>query len=115
MGMTDIEKRMLKAGGASIPESDIERRGLKGVSSSTPDLSNLPVRVSRAVAAELLNRYFFETSPRTLERWPLTWQLLNGKAHCNTAQLFAVAAAKLAAAPVIMGGRRQETEEYAQP
>ena len=69
MGMTDIEKRMLKDGAAQ------------------PDLGTLPVRVPRDVAAALLSQYFFKISPRTLERWPLAWRRLNGKAHCETKDL----------------------------
>jgi hypothetical protein len=88
MGLTDIERRRLKGGAAE------------------PDLAELPVRVTRMKAAELLTRFFFETSPRTLERWPLAWRRLNGKAHCETAQLFEVAESKLAEAPPVMGGAR---------
>jgi hypothetical protein len=86
--MTDVEKRLLK-GGAALP-----------------DLNDLPVRVPRDVAAALLTKYYFETSPRTLERWPLKWRRLNGKAHCETAELFARAEAMVAEAPAISGGRR---------
>lgn len=88
MGMTDIEKRALR-GDAALP-----------------DLSELPVRVSREAAAKLLSRYFFEVSPRSLERWPVAWRQLNGRAHGETAELFAHAESILAAAPVVMGGRR---------
>lgn len=94
MGLTDIEKRLLKGG------------------SALPDLSALPVRVTRDTAAALLSKYFFKISPRTLERWPLTWRRLNGKAHCDTADLFALAESMLAEAPLVMGGnagRQQST------
>jgi hypothetical protein len=86
MSMTDIEKRACN-GGVSLPI-----------------LAELPVRVSRDTAAELLKQLYFEISPRTLERWPLAWRILNGKAHCETADLFAMAEARVAEAPVIMGG-----------
>jgi len=79
----------------------------------TPDLSELPVRVPREDAAALLTRYFFRTSPRTLERAPLVWQLLNGKAHCRTADLFAWAETVVAEAPPVMGGRRPANERHA--
>jgi hypothetical protein len=55
--------------------TDVEERGLKG-GVALPDLSQLPVRVPRDVGAELLTKYFFKTSPRTLERWPVPWRLL---------------------------------------
>ena len=77
-----------------------------------PNLADLPVRVDRETGAKLLSKYFFALSPRTLERWPLTWRRLNGKAHCETAELFAIADTILAKAPPLMGGRRvaQNTE-----
>jgi hypothetical protein len=68
--------------------------------------SHLPVRVPRDVAAKLVTLNFFEISPRTLERWPLSWCLLNGRAHCETEELFAEAASRLAAAAAVMGGSR---------
>lgn len=88
MGMTDIERRALK-GGATLP-----------------DLAELPVRVPRDRAAELLRKHFFDVSPRTLERAPLRWLILNGKAHVETAELFAYGASVVAAAPVLQGGKR---------
>jgi hypothetical protein len=44
-------------------------------------------------------------APNTLEAWPLTWRHVNGKAFCETAELFALAEAKLNAAPPVRGGR----------
>ena len=85
--------------------TEIERRALKG-GAGPPNLSELPVRVPRDEAAKLLTRYYFETSPRTLERWALPWRLLNGKAHVETKTLFAEAERRLAAAPVVMGGQK---------
>lgn len=78
-----------------------------------PDLTELPVRLSRDTAAKLLSRYFFEVSPRTLERWPVAWRQLNGRAHAETAELFAHAESVLTAAPVIMGGRRAQQGQQA--
>jgi hypothetical protein len=71
---------------------------------AAPNLRELPVRVDRETAAQLLTMYFFRTHRRTLERWPLAWRILNGRAHCETAELFAIAEAKLAEAPPVMGG-----------
>jgi len=92
--------------------TDIERRALKH-GAPLPDLSELPVRVPRDKAAELVSRYFFEISPRTMERWPIAWRRLNGKAHCETVELFAKAEAMLGAAPAIMGGRSPDAQEAA--
>lgn len=85
--------------------TDTERRAMKG-GASLPDLSELPARVPRDAAAKLLTKHYFETSPRTLERWPLAWRLLNGKAHVETAELFAEAERRLSSAAAVMGGRK---------
>jgi hypothetical protein len=92
MGMTDIECRVLKGG------------------RTLPNLADLPVRLSRDAAAKLLSRYFFEVSPRTLERWPVAWRQLNGRAHAETADLFAHAESMLADAPIIMGGHKATSQ-----
>ena len=92
MAVTDVESRALKNGG------------------SIPNLSELPVRVSRVSAAKLVKRFYFEVSPRTLERWPVPWRRLNGRAHCETADLFAHAESLLAEAPPVRGGRHSEEE-----
>jgi hypothetical protein len=81
-----------------------EKRTLKG-GKGAPDLDQLPVRVPRDVAAQLVTEYYFEVSPRTMERWPLTWRRLNNKAHCDVTELFGLAEAMLADAPAIMGGQ----------
>ncbi len=74
---------------------------------ASPDLGALPVRVDRQTGATLLARYFFPCSPRTLEAWPIRWRRVNGRALAETAELFALARAKLDEAPVIQGGRKQ--------
>lgn len=71
-----------------------------------PDLYTLPRRVDRRMGAELVKRHFFPVSHRSLERWGLTWRHVNGRAVVETAELFAVAEAKLAAATFIRGGKR---------
>ncbi len=73
----------------------------------TPDLGSLPVRVDRRKGAELVTLHFFPVSARTLEAWPLDWRHVNGRATCETADLFAVAKAKLDAAPLVRTSRRQ--------
>lgn len=73
---------------------------------TTPNLRTLPVRVDRRAGAELVTRFYFPVSHRSLEAWPLTWRRVNGKAVCDTAELFALAEAKLNAAPAVRGGRR---------
>lgn len=89
-----------------------EKKRLKG-SAAVPELSELPIRVDRETAAKLLTKYFFRISPRSLERWALAWRLVNGRAHCETADLFAVAESMLADAPRVMGGRVGSSEQRA--
>ena len=93
MAVPDDEKRAQKRGG------------------NAPYLSDLPVRVPRDVAAKLVSQYFFQVSPRSMERWNLAWRRVNGRAHCETADAFAVAKSMLDAAPPVMGGRRPVAEE----
>jgi hypothetical protein len=76
-------------------------------------LADLPVNVDRKTGARLVTKHFFPTSDRTLERWPLPWQRVNGRAITPTIALLALAYAKLAAAPVVMGGQRTAPEDRA--
>ena len=67
---------------------------------------DLPARVDSKAGAELVTHHFFPVSHRTIEAWPLAWRHVNGKALCETAELFAFAQTKLDAAPPIRGGHR---------
>ena len=71
-----------------------------------PDLSTLPVNVDRRTGAELVTRYLFPVSHRTLERWPLTGRVVNGRLVFATVELFAHARALMEAAPPMRGGKR---------
>jgi hypothetical protein len=84
--------------------TDIEKRSLKGGSAARPDLTKLPVRVTREEGAALVTQFYFKVSPRSLERWPIAWRRLNGKAHGDTVDLFRHAEAVVAGAPAIMAG-----------
>ena len=75
------------------------------------DIPDLPARVDRRTAAELVTKRYFRVSPRSLEAWPIAWRRVNGKAHCDVPELFAVAQAKLDAAPPVRGGRRAVGQE----
>jgi hypothetical protein len=77
----------------------------------TPNLDDLPRRVDRRAAAELVTSRYFPVSHRTLEAAPLSWRHLNGKALVETAELFAWAEAKVAASTPIRGGRRVKAAE----
>jgi hypothetical protein len=72
-----------------------------------PDPAVLPRYSDRRAGAEIVSRYFFPTSYRTLEEAPLLWRRVNGRAICETVELLAWAQAKLDAAPPIRGGRRR--------
>lgn len=65
---------------------------------SKPDFSEVPLRVGRKGAAELVTKHFFPVSARSVADWPLRWLHVNGYALCETAELFAVAQAKVDAA-----------------
>jgi hypothetical protein len=73
------------------------------------DLATLPKRIDRRAGAELVTRFFFPVSYRTVEAWPLVTKLVNGKAIVDTRELLAYAKAKFDAAPPIRGGRRSST------
>jgi hypothetical protein len=85
----------------------MDMQGRPSGTTAMPDLIDLPVRLPRDELARLISKYFFRVSPRSMERWPLAWRRVNGKAHGETADAFAVANSMLEAAPVLMGGRRE--------
>jgi hypothetical protein len=73
-----------------------------------PDPDLMPIRFgSREQLAALHERYFVPLSPRTLERWPLRWQRVNGRAVCDVGSFLAEAKRRFAEAPVMSGGERQ--------
>ena len=86
---------------AALPPSLVER------------LVELPINVDRRTGAELVSKYLFPVSFRSLEAWPLPTRHVNGKAIISTTTLFEIAYAKLTAAPIIMGGRRAPSDQAA--
>ena len=68
-------------------------------------LNELPARVDRQDGAALITQLLFPISPRTLERWDVEWQLINGKALAETRKLLAKAQRMVDEAPRIRGGR----------
>jgi hypothetical protein len=70
-----------------------------------------PAYVDRRAGAALLTQYVTPVSRRTLEVWRVPWWHVDNKAITLLIALFAVAYAKLAAAPMIMGGRRSAIEQ----
>ena len=91
--------------------SDIEKRTLKGGSDALPDLTKLPVRMTREAGAALVTRFYFKVSPRSLERWPIPWRRLNGKAHGETVDLVRHAEAVVVIYPATMGGHAGGTNK----
>jgi hypothetical protein len=73
---------------------------------SEPDLSSLPINVDKRGAAELITRFYFPVSYRSLERWPIAWRSVNGRNIAATKDLLAEARRRLLAAPAVHGGRR---------
>ena len=69
-------------------------------------LQRYPKRMWRKPLAEAISHEFFPVSHRSLEAWPLSWQLVNGKAVTATRDAFIVAQAKLNAAPAMRSGCR---------
>lgn len=65
----------------------------------------LPVRVCRRTAAQIVTGHYFPVSYRTLERWPVTWRRINGRALVDTAELLAEAERRVDEATAIHGGR----------
>lgn len=70
----------------------------------TPNITH-PKRVGRKDGAKLVTDNFFRVSPRTLEVWPLPWQIINGRAQVETVKLFDEAQRRVDDAPFIMGGK----------
>ena len=65
-----------------------------------------PARVDRKRGAKIITDLYFPVSHRTLEKWPINWLYVNGRATCDTGELLALAEAKLNSAPGIMGNRK---------
>jgi hypothetical protein len=76
-------------------------------------LVRLPANVDRRTGAALITKHLFPVSYRSLEAWPLPSRFVNGRAVVPTAKLFEIAFARLNAAPVVMGGRRANTQQAA--
>ena len=74
-------------------------------------LAQQPPNVSRRAGAALISRHLFPVSHRSLEVWPLPTRHVNNRAVIPTSALLEMAYAKLAAAPVVMGGRKTTPPE----
>jgi hypothetical protein len=72
-------------------------------------LETAPHYSDRRGLAQLHGQLFSPISPRSFEEWPLTWQLVNGRAVTNTRDAVALALARFQAAPKYRGGRAKKT------
>jgi hypothetical protein len=68
-----------------------------------------PLNSDRRSLAQLITEMVAPVSPRTLEDWPLTWRLVNGKAVTDTRTAIEVAYRRFQAAPEYRGGRAKKT------
>jgi hypothetical protein len=69
------------------------------------ELPNLPRQGDRKTLAQLISKFIFPVSPRTLESWPLHSRRVNGHAVAETYEALALAWRKFNSAPVTMSGR----------
>jgi hypothetical protein len=67
----------------------------------TPDLSRFPRRVDADGGAELVTDLYFPIAADVVQGWPLVWRFVDGRAVCETADLFSFAQAKMDAAPLL--------------
>ncbi len=74
------------------------------INQETLNKIRLPKRVDRKRGAALITHLHFPISARTLERWPLQWRRVNGRALVETNELLAEAQRRLNDAPSVMGG-----------
>lgn len=67
-------------------------------------MSNQIKRIGRvAAAAYIAETYGFQVSPRTLEKWPVPYAVLNGRVAYEVDEIDRYARAKIADAPRRMG------------
>jgi hypothetical protein len=72
-----------------------------------PLADQIPLRfASRPQLAQIHQRYYGPASPRTFERWPLHWRIVNGWSVADVAEFLAEAERRFRSVPVLAGGRR---------
>jgi len=72
----------------------------------TPDQEQLPRVGDRRLLAALHYHYYGPISHRSIERWPLSWRIVNGSAVSSVREFLEEAQRRFDAAPLVMGGRR---------
>jgi len=72
-----------------------------------PDPEQMPIQHgSREQLADIHRYYFGPISHRTLERWPLRWRKVNGRAVADVREFLTEAERRFREAPVVMGGQQ---------
>lgn len=69
-----------------------------------PDLMPI-VHGDKHQLAQIFNRYYGTVSPRSLERWPLAWRLVNGRNVGSVREFLAVSKRRFESAPEIRAGK----------
>lgn len=93
---------------ADLPKLGMFKMAKPTLPAATNLPPDLPVRADRRRLSDLLTRHRFPVAARTLERWPLTWTSVNGRALAEVAEAFAVADDMLARAPRLRTGKAQQ-------
>ncbi len=76
------------------------------------EIESLPVRIDRRTAAQIISRYYFPVSPRTLERWPVPYRQIAGRALYETADILREAERRLREAPSLRGHRWRKSSGH---
>jgi hypothetical protein len=70
-----------------------------------PDPDRMPIMHGDKIQlAQIHNRYFGKLSPRSLERWPLTWRKVNGRNVSSVRDFLELSKSKFESAPLVRGG-----------
>jgi hypothetical protein len=72
-------------------------------------LETAPHYSDRRGLAQLHSELLGPISPRTLEEWPVTWQLVNGRAVTNTREAIELAYRRFKDAPKYRASRTKQT------
>jgi hypothetical protein len=105
MGMSDIEKRRLKGGCTPLGLRPELAALFKELVETSP-----PFSTRRSGVKLIHDKLGIKYSHRTLERWALPIQYVNGQATFPTVRMLERVFAELNDEPVIMGGRHSHAQ-----
>ena len=70
-----------------------------------PDPDRMPImHGDKKQLAEIHSRYFGTVSPRSLERWPISWRKVNGRNVSSVRDFLALSKRRFESAPLIRSG-----------